>query len=369
MSSRYKRHSRYKFDRTRIAVIGSQGVPPQYGGFETLVDNILRCRDRHRVKYTIFCSKPDMQTDLSIYRGSELRYVGLHAHGVSSITYDIVSMIRAMRGFDVLLVLGVSGCIFLPLLRLITRAKIIVNIDGLEHERDKWSRSARRFLKISLNTCVKFADEIVSDNKGIQDYVREKYGREPHLIAYGGDHAIRKVNDLRQQAILDFYGLTKGGYDLSICRIENENNCDITLKAYAETRLPMVIVGNWKHSNYSRRLFYRYTHYKNLLLLPPIYDLDILYALRSNMRYYIHGHKAGGTNPSLVEAMFFGKPIIAYDIIYNRATTQNAAYYYSDRDSLAALVSRRDLDGSETTAIAQREYIWQRIAREYESLY
>jgi len=355
--------------KKRVAVIGSQGVPPQYGGFETLVDNIIRQRDRNRVEYTIFCSRPDMHTGLSVYRGCELRYINLHAHGVSSIIYDIVSMIRASRGFDSMLVLGVSGCVFLPLLRLMTRTKIIVNIDGLEHERDKWSTTAKMFLKLSLDTCIKFADVIVSDNKGIQDLVREKYGREAYLIAYGGDHAIRNINNLRQQAILDLYGLTAGAYDLSICRIESENNCDITLEVYAENGRPMVIVGNWDHSDYSRKLYRKYIHYKNLRLLPPVYDLDILFALRNNMRYYVHGHKAGGTNPSLVEAMFFNRPIIAYDVVYNRATTQNKAYYYTDRESLTALVAHHDLDGGKTTSVAQNEYIWQHIAREYESIY
>lgn len=156
---------------------------------------------------------------------------------------------------------------------------------------------AKRFLKLSLNTCIRWAHEIVSDNKGIQDYVRDRYGREAHLIAYGGDHAMRQVNHTRQQAILDFYGVRSGGYDLSICRIEPENNCHITLEVYAANGRDMMIVGNWNHSDYSRDLYNRYKRYGNLKLVRPVYDLDILYALRNNARCYVHGHRAGGTNP------------------------------------------------------------------------
>lgn len=355
--------------KKRVAVIGSQGVPPQYGGFETLVDNIIGHRDPDAVEYTVFCSKPDMKTDLSQYKGCRLRYVNLHAHGVMSIPYDIVSMLKASKGYDAILVLGVSGCVFLPVLRLITRAKIIVNIDGLEHKRDKWESTAKRFLKFSLDTCVRWAHEIVSDNKGIQDYIMKTYGREARLIAYGGDHAQRKVSTTRQQAILDFYGLEAGKYDLSICRIEPENNCHMTLEAYSGTDLQIVMIGNWNHSDYSRDL---YTHYKGhpaIKLIQSVYDLDILYALRKNTRYYIHGHRAGGTNPSLVEAMFFEKPIIAFDVIYNRETTQGKAYYYTDTHSLRQLITRENLDGKATTATARQEYAWQTIARQYESLY
>ncbi|MDE5645421.1 MAG: DUF1972 domain-containing protein [Muribaculaceae bacterium] len=355
--------------RKRVAIIGSQGVPPQYGGFETLVDNIVKRHDPEAVEYTVFCSKPDMKTDMSHYRGCRLRYVDIHAHGVMSVPYDIVSMIMAARGYDDILVLGVSGCVFLPVLRLLTRAKIIVNIDGLEHKRDKWQNMARRFLKFSLDTCVRWAHEIVSDNKGIQDYVRSTYRREARLIAYGGDHALRDVSDRRQQAILDFYGLKAGCYDLSICRIEPENNCHTTLEAYDGSGKTITIVGNWHHSDYSRDLYTRYKDKPGIRLIQPVYDLDILYALRNNMRLYVHGHRAGGTNPSLVEAMFFGKPILTYDVIYNRETTENKAYYYTDKESLARLVCLGNLDGSDTTATARREYIWQKIARLYESLY
>lgn len=355
--------------KKRVAIVGSQGVPPQYGGFETLVDNIVDHKDPSYVEYTVFCSKPDMKTDLSNYRGCRLRYVDIHAHGVMSVPYDMVSMLKAVRGYDAILVLGVSGCVFLPLIRLLTRARLIVNIDGLEHKRDKWNRLAQRFLKLSLDSCVRWAHEIVSDNRGIQNYVRKNYNRDARLIAYGGDHALRNVSVRRQRAILDFYGLTPGGYDLSICRIEPENNCHTTLEAYADSSRAIAIVGNWHHSDYSRALYTRYKDLPNIRLILPVYDLDILYALRNNMHMYVHGHRAGGTNPSLVEAMFFGKPILAFDVVYNRETTENKAYYYSDKDSLFRLIAREDLDGSGTTETARREYVWKKIAQQYESLY
>lgn len=361
-----KRKSRNR-KPTRVAVIGSQGVPPKYGGFETLVDNIIANRS-DGVEYTIFCSRPDMDTNLSDYKGCRLRYLPLHAHGFMSVPYDILSMLKALRGYDAILVLGVSGCVFLPVFKMLSRARIVVNIDGLEHRRDKWHTMAKRFLKFSLDVCMRWADGIVSDNKGIQDYVRQTYGREARLIAYGGDHAMRDVSAMRQKAILDFYGLEAGAYDLSVCRIEPENNCHVTLEAYEGIGRTIVMVGNWNHSDYSRDLYNRNKHRANVRMLKAIYDLDILYALRCNARIYVHGHRAGGTNPSLVEAMFSGRPIVAFDVVYNRETTQGKAYYYSDTATLRALVARDDLDGSETTATARREYIWKDIARQYEEM-
>lgn len=352
----------------RVAIIGSQGVPPKYGGFETLVDNIISNKSPN-VEYTIFCSAPDMDTALSYYKGCRLKYVPIRAHGIMSVPYDIISMIHAIRGYDAILVLGVSGCVFLPAMRLLSGARIIVNIDGLEHKRDKWDSMAKRFLKFSLDSCMKWAHEIVSDNKGIYDFVKDVYKREARLIAYGGDHAIRDVNRKRQSAMLEFHGLSECEYDLSICRIEPENNCEMTLEAYAGSGHHLAFVGNWNHSDYSRDLYDRFKNEPGIHLLKSIYDLDALYALRNNARRYVHGHRAGGTNPSLVEAMFFGKPIMAFDVIYNRETTQNKAYYYSDTKSLRALLDSKELQGSATREIARSQYVWELIARQYEELY
>lgn len=357
-----------KRDKKRVAIIGSQGVPPKYGGFETLVDNIISHRSK-KTDYTVFCSSPDMDTNLTDYKGCPLRYIPLRAHGIMSVPYDIISMVKALRRYDAILVLGVSGGVFLPLFKLLSRAKVIVNIDGLEHKRDKWNKMAKRYLEMSLWFCMKWADEIVSDNKGIRDFVKKRYGRDPRLIAYGGDHALRKVDETRQRAMLDFHGLTAGEYDLSICRIEPENNCHITLEAYKDSGKSIVIVGNWNHNDYSRELYNQYKSEPGIRLINSIYDLDALYALRKNARLYVHGHRAGGTNPSLVEAMFFGRPIVAFDVIYNRETTQNTAYYYHDAETLRQLISLDDLNATSTRDIACNQYVWHLIARQYENLY
>lgn len=355
----------------RVAIVGSQGVPAKYGGFESLVENIIRRNKTSKIKYTVFCSAPDMGTSLSIYKNAVLKYVRLRAHGIMSVPYDIISMIKAARHHDTILMLGVSGGVFVPILKLFSTRRIIVNIDGLEHNRDKWNNNtlARKYLKFSLGACIKWADEIVSDNRGIQNYVLSHYGRNPKLIAYGGDHAIRHINNSRQTAILNFYGLIPQGYDLAICRIEPENNVDLTLQAAEKSNRPLVFIGNWNNSDYSLALYKKYRHIEGFHLIQATYDLDILYAIRNNARYYIHGHRAGGTNPSLVEAMFFGMPILSFDVIYNRETTEGKAYYFKDVDTLADLLATDGLDGRPMIEIAHREYVWKTIARQYEDIY
>ena len=104
-------------------------------------------------------------------------------------------------------------------------------------------------------------------------------------------------------------------------------------------------------------------------MLNSIYDLEILHTLRNNAKYYIHGHSAGGTNPSLVEAMFFGRPILSFDVVYNRETTKNKAHYFTDANDLQELIRQGADNGKELKEIACKEYTWEKIAKEYEALY
>ena len=310
-----------------------------------------------------------MPQKLYEYKGAKLKYIHWRANGLQSIIYDIVAMIRSIRGYDTILVLGVSGCTFLPIFKLLSRAKIIVNIDGLEHRRDKWTRSIRKFLLLSEVAAVKNAHTIIADNKGIADYVTWRYKKDAKLIAYGGDHALRNVAQEKQNEILSTYGLVKNAYSISVCRIEPENNCHITIDAFAKSGKPLVFVGNWQRNEYSRGLKERYGNCSNIKLIDSIYDLDILYVLRKNMRFYIHGHSAGGTNPSLVEAMFFGRPILAYDVLYNNATTFHKAHYYKDSQGLKRLLGKELPTGDEMKQLAWKHYTWEKIAKEYEALY
>lgn len=352
-----------------VAIIGTVGVPANYGGFETLVENIIGDNASSNIEYTVFCSGQSYNQKNNTYKGAKLQYINLKANGAQSTLYDIVSMLKTSNKYDVALVLGVSGCIFLPIFRLWYKKKLIVNIDGLEHKRDKWGTFAKWFLRKSEAMAVKYADVIVADNKGIQDYVHETYYKDSVLIAYGGDHVRKDIPSEKQAVILSEYGVNKGDYAISVCRIEPENNCHLILEAFSKTQMPLVYIGNWNRSEYGRELKERYSKYPNLIIHDPEYDLDVLYSLRANAKVYVHGHSAGGTNPSLVEAMFFGKPIIAFDVIYNRATTDNKAYYFKSSDDIIHLLEDMELNGDSMKEIAECKYIWKKIASQYEALY
>lgn len=356
----------------KVAIIGTVGVPANYGGFETLVENIIGENCSDNVEYTVYCSAKSYSNKQSEYKGAKLKYIALKANGTQSILYDIISIFKAIRKSDVLLILGVSGCMILPFIRIISRKRIIVNIDGLEHKRDKWGKWVRRILKFSEGIAVRHANIIIADNKAIQDYVWAEYRVKSELIAYGGDHVMCDTLN-EDDKILSKFNLSSSKYSFALCRIEPENNVHLILEAYSRTDKRLVFVGNWNNSKYGKELLDKYAKYDNMTLASPIYDLLILNVLRSNCELYIHGHSAGGTNPSLVEAMFFAKPILAFDCSYNRETTENAAYYFADADELNKMITCSTNEVHESGRmmynIACKRYKWKTIASQYESLY
>ena len=355
----------------RVAIVGSVGIPAKYGGFETLVE-YLSIYLSNKSDLTIYCSGKAYSKKLKIYNNTRLRYIPLQANGFQSIPYDIFSIIHALFISNTVLILGVSGCVILPLIRIISKKKIIINIDGIEWKREKWGNLQKKFLRYSEKLAIKYADYVVADNAEIQKYIKNVYKKNSELIAYGGDNACpqKLINETLKR-----YLFLKHKYTFKVCRIEPENNIDLILESFSIiSKLELVIVGNWNSSSYGLDLKNKYHSFSNIHLLDPIYDPNILNQIRSNCFIYIHGHSAGGTNPSLVEAMYLKLPIIAFDCTFNRSTTDNKCLYFSNKNDLVEILSNIDIYNLKEISdnmfnLADKSYRWSNIASKYQDLF
>ena len=357
----------------RISVIGTVGVPACYGGFESLVDNLLDFTPAN-VEYTVFCSGKKYENRLDSYKGAKLVYLEKDANGIESILYDFEGMKRSLDS-DIMLILGVSGCMFLPYIRRRFRGKIITNIDGLEWRRDKWKWYAKHLLKFSEKMAIRHSDIVIGDNKGITDYIKAEYKKEiqnkrVELIAYGGDQVLPVEDD----SLFEKYPFCRTPYAITVCRIEPENNVHLIIDAFS--KMPernLVFVGNWERSDYGKCLKEKYSGFPNIHLLDPVYEPHTVNWLRSNASLYVHGHSAGGTNPSLVEAMNLGLSVLAFDCVYNRATTEDKAMYWKTSDDIVRIIIEES-SRFEEVACAMKEagkrlYSWKTIAGQYNALY
>lgn len=358
--------------RKKIAIIGTVGVPANYGGFETLTEHlVVNLSDKHDL--TIYCSgkKYPVKQRRKYYKGARLKYLPLQANGIQSIPYDTLSIFHALFYADILLILGVAGAWTLPFVRLFTNKKVIISIDGIEWKRDKWNILAKWYLFWAESMAVKHSHIDISDNEAIQDYTAARYGSLSRIIEYGADHA---TNVPISEEAKNHYPFITQPYAFKVCRIEPENNIHLILEAFSQTnKVPLVIVGNWDKSKYGIDLKAKFNAHPNIRMFDPIYDQQKLDLLRSNAALYIHGHSAGGTNPSLVEAMFLGLPVIAYGVSYNKVTTENRALYFLTQEELIHQINniytaKLIKIGAELRKIAQRKYNWLNITFKYELL-
>lgn len=329
------------FSDMRVAFIGSAGIPNRYGGFESFLEHCGPYFAAATASTVVTCDASLYHDDLSAdFRGVRREFLKTRANGATSILHDLLAFFRVYRDSTHIMVLGVSGGPWFPLFKLMCRLngkRLGVNIDGVEWRRTKFSRNKQRILRLFDHLAQRFSDVVVYDNAGLAFYVLPSARDRAVEIGYSGDHVLR-LPDIPRET----------GTALTVCRIEPENNLDMLIEGALHSDLVRyTIVGNWNNSDYGRSLRERYRGESRLALLDPIYDPHRLAELRESCAIYLHGHSVGGTNPSLVEMLFYDCHIICFDVIFNHVTAEAGASYFSDIESLTQSINFaiKDLEG------------------------
>lgn len=310
-----------------VAFIGSVGIPNNYGGFESFLESIAPTLTNKIDMVTVTCDASRYEDHNPNWNNVNRIFIPISANGIYSIIHDFIAFLFVLKKHKHIIFLGVSAGIFFPLIRILSclfGSKIYVNIDGVEWRRQKFSGFTRLFLKLSDLLAQFFSDVVIIDNEGLSGYIIDQKKTTSACIGYSGDH----VHYSPKVYIYTPFALT-------ICRIEPENNCELLLEAYSKLNIgTYFFIGNWESSDYGRRLKERFSSKSGILCLDPIYEPRILSSLRANCQCYLHGHSVGGTNPSLVEMLFYDAPIIAFDCIFNRFTAGDEISYFSSEDTL-----------------------------------
>lgn len=343
----------------RIAFLGTAGIPNRYGGFESFLEHCAPVIAQAGHSVAVTCDArlyPDRAPE---FRGVRRLFIETPANGGWSIVHDFIAFARTFRHSTHLVLLGVSGGLWFPLFRLLcalTGKRLIVNIDGVEWRRSKFGPAKRALLWLLDTLAQTFAHVVIYDSEGLHKYLRPLAVGKSRCIAYPGDHAYR-LPGRRKIA----------GSALTICRIEPENNLELMIAGFLASHLSRyTIIGNWSHSTYAKALRERFAHEPRLQLLDPIYDATELAEHRESCCTYVHGHSVGGTNPSLVEMIFYDCDILCLDVTFNRHTASDCAQYFTTAQSLTALLdspsparrprevlrSRYSADGIATSYIA-----------------
>ncbi len=339
----------------RIAFIGCSGVPNRYGGFESFMEHCGPVIASQVATVTVTCDAR-LYPDRSPQFNSMLRrFIPVRANGGMSVLHDGLAFLSVWWSSTHIVVLGVSGGLWFPLFKLFCSLKcqtLAVNIDGVEWRRTKFGLGKRILLRLFDYLAQSCADVVIYDNPALRPFVLPQALQRSRQIGYSGDH-VERLPSVSMQV----------GTALTVCRIEPENNLDLLIEGALQSSLRhYTIVGNWNNSRYGKDLRGRFGAEPRLSLLDPIYDSRRLAQLRETCEVYLHGHSVGGTNPSLVEMLFYDCRLLCFDVPFNRETAGNSADYFCNVEELKLQLNKaRPVN----RAIQREAFTSRQIAREY----
>ncbi len=358
----------------KIAIMGTRGIPANYGGFETFAEKLSTRLVKRGHEVTVYGRSNIIDYDGDEYQGVRLAILPTIAHKYfDTIAHTFLSVLHGLgRSYDVVLICNSVNSAFswIPRLR---GQKVALNVDGLEWQRAKWNRAGQWVYRFSEYLATFLPHHVVTDSRFIERYYLDRFGKPSTFIPYGAP-----TEPVATKAVLDRFGLKPREYVLYVSRLEPENNAHHIVRAFerVQTEKKLVVVGDAPYNHdYIRAL--KETKDPRILFTGYVFG-DGYHEFQSHAYCYVQATEVGGTHPALLEGMGFGNCIIAHDVPEHREALGDAGCYYGYRDigDLAAKLQRLLDHPEEVEAYrlraakrAREEYSWDKVTSDYEALF
>ncbi|MBI3350819.1 MAG: DUF1972 domain-containing protein [Burkholderiales bacterium] len=356
-----------------LRILGTRGIPAAHGGFETFAERLALYLVARGWRVIVYCQEtgtgPVFQDE---WRGVERVRIPVTGDGAAStIVFDWRATLHASNHRDLCLTLGYNTAVFCALLRL-RGVPNVINMDGIEWARAKWGMVAKTWFWLNERLGCWLGNHLVADHPEIKKHLATRVSeRKITMIPYGADE-LRDVPDARVRAM----GLEPGRYLTLIARAEPENSILEVVSGFSAARrgIQLVVLGNYQPGNAYHQAV-KAAASDEVKFPGAIYDPAVVQALRFHSLAYVHGHQVGGTNPSLVEALGAGNPVLAHANHYNRWVAGEGASYFASNAEFALrleeLVSNVELQKERQRQSRSRHaevFTWQTIFEQYETL-
>lgn len=353
----------------RIGILGTRGIPNQYGGFEQVAEYLsVGLMERgHEVMVYNSHKHPHQEPQWNgvpiIHCYDPEYFMGTAGQFI----YDLNCIIDSRkRNFDIILMLGYTSSSVWRFLYP-SKAIIISNMDGLEWTRAKYSKPVKRFLKYAEKLAVSSSHYHIADSEVIKEYLDKKYRINSKYIAYGAD-----MHYSTDEELLLEYKLIKKEYFVLMARMEPENNIEMLLDGFclSKSTKKFIVIGNTTNG-YGKYLLHKFGHDSRIIFLGALFDQQKLKSIIKFSEVYFHGHSVGGTNPSLLEAMAAGAFVAAHSNPFNKSVLKENAVYFSDPKDVCAIVdqpesrAREDFIQNNFSTI-KNQFTWERIIDQYD---
>ena len=357
----------------RIAILGTRGIPANYGGFETFAEHLSTRLAARGHDVTVYCRAHYTSPRELEFQGVRLKVLPTIRHKYfDTIVHSFLSALHSVpRRYDAALICNAANAPFASILRL-AGTPVALNVDGLEHKRKKWNSIARRYYLLAERLATILPNETVTDARVIQEYYLARYRVASTMIAYGAEVERRPDPSVRR------WRVEPNRYVLYVSRLEPENNAHLVIEAFKRVRTAhkLLIVGDAPYAHdYIADLKARARRDRRIIFTGFVFGRDYR-ALQQNAYCYVHATEVGGTHPALLEAMGFGNCVLTLAAPENMEAIGDAGIAYADENDLAEKLQRVLRDGSlvqsyrnRAQARVQEFYDWDYVVDQYERLF
>jgi len=339
----------------RLSILGTRGIPGAHGGFETFAEQLALYLSQQGWQVTVYCqAEGDDPIHEDYWQGIRRLIVPVRQGGpLGTILYDWHCVKHARKDAGLVLTLGYNTAVFSALYAG-TPVRHLMNMDGFEWKRAKWSLPVRAWFYLNEHVGARISHHLIADNPHIAAHLQRRTpARRITMIPYASE-PISTPDD----SLLAEFGLQANGYLLLIARPEPENSILELVQAFCARprRHKLLVLGNYTEAPYPRAV--KAAANDHVVFAGAIYSAPHLHTLRTFATLYLHGHQVGGTNPSLVEALAAGNAVLAHDNPFNRWVAGDAARYFNDvasaDDWLSTLLNDERLLGTLQAEARQR---------------
>lgn len=383
-------------DIQHVFIVGSKGIPGNYGGYETFVDKLTEYHQgEKRLKYHVAC-KADEDGEFEYHNARCFKVKVPNIGPAQAIYYDVVALQKVVSYIKAHQIkhpiIYVLACRIGPFCAHFYKTirdlggRLYINPDGHEWMRAKWSKPVRAYWKQSERLMVKSCDLLICDSKNIEKYIHKEYSKynpQTTYISYGAETRKSVLAD-DDPELLTWYeekSLSPKSYYLVVGRFVPENNYETMIREFmlSKSKRDFALITNVS-DKFLEELKQR-THFdedSRIKFVGTVYDQELLMKIRENAYAYLHGHEVGGTNPSLLEALGSTDLNLLLDVGFNREVAEDAALYWRKEDgSLARLIEVADglgkvaiaEKGEFASARIERNYSWREISAKYKELF
>jgi len=379
-----------------IFIIGSKGIPANYGGYETFIDKLTEYhQEKQKIKYHVAC-KSNGSGEFAYHSARCFKIRVPNIGPAQAIYYDVVALKQCCKYINKNKIknpiIYILACRIGPFAAYFQKkihkygGKVFVNPDGHEWLRAKWSTPVRKYWKVSEQMMVKQSDILVCDSKNIEKYIHESYkmyNPKTTYIAYGAEVRKSTIMD-DEEMVVRWYkerDLSPKSYYLVVGRFVPENNFETMIGEFMKSKSKKnLIIITTSDDAFLEELEKKLNFKKDprIKFVGTVYEQELLRKIRENAYGYFHGHEVGGTNPSLLEALGSTDLNLLLDVGFNWEVAQDTAIYWSKEDgNLARLIDQADeftaekiqAMGKKAKTRIKDEYSWEHIANEYEKLF